>query len=501
MPTAVPKPGGSQSPPEQAAHPTRLPTASSSLRVQLPPSSFLSAFGNNEASSTSQLSRSRPDQRARRSSGGSGTATPAAAGSSSSSSRPAGVPPPPQTSDASLLAQGILEQQRKAKEILTWQEKLMEDRQISREELKKGLTRLSIPYWLQILQERSIYNLCGYPTCRNRLSSSGPATTNPTPRFRISVSRRAIERDTSDEPGGRNNFCSATCHARSEWVRRWVLNPSSSVGDADSASARGRDPVLADPVAEQMRRIGQEQALQGGKWEALMSRREDQWSEIELLEDLEDQGELDGWEGFGSTSGATQPGALSKEEDKMHKSTPPTPTTAANTSTAAPKNTAASRLGPLTISERDPSSSASTSAASHPPASKDTPLPRRFHGSTSRARLSASAQAAATDEDLDSFFDLGSSAALKRSIQDVSSRLNATRLDSLPVATAGGGTGGVDGEEEGVDEEEEEEGEAVSGEEDEGMDEETRRARKDERRMLKEALQLRDEMRERGELD
>jgi hypothetical protein len=55
------------------------------------------------------------------------------------------VPPPPQTSDASLLAQGILEQQRKAKEILAWQEKLMEDRHISREELKRGVSGSRIP--------------------------------------------------------------------------------------------------------------------------------------------------------------------------------------------------------------------------------------------------------------------------------------------------------------------------------------------------------------------
>lgn len=354
------------------------------------------------------------------------------------------------------------------------------------------LTRLSIPYWLQILQERSIYNLCGYPTCRHRLSSSGPSTTNPTPRFRISVSRRAIERDTSDEPGGRNNFCSATCHARSEWVRRWVLNPSSSVGDADSASARGRDPVLADPVAEQMRRIGQEQALQGGKWEALMSRREDQWSEIELLEDLEDHGDLDGWEGFGNTDGATQPEPLAKDGHTADKSTPPTPPAATPTSTAAPQKSSASRLGPLTISERDSSASASSQST----AMKETPLPRRFHGATSRVRFSATG--AATDEDLDSFFDLGSSASLKRSIQDVSSKLNATRLDALPVA------GGNEDEEDldlHLQDEEDGEGDAVSGEEDEGLDEETRRTRKEERRMLKEALQLRDEMRERGELD
>jgi hypothetical protein len=249
-----------------------------------------------------------------------------------------------------------------------------------------------------------------------------------------------------------------------------------------------------------MRRIGQEQALQGGKWEALMSRREDQWSEIELLEDLEDQGELDGWEGFGSTDGATQTETLVKEGEKKQQSpvdksksvTPPQATTA---STAASQKAPPSRLGPLTISERDPSASVSSSTAT---TTKETPLPRRFHGSTSRARSSAMAgAAAATDEDLDSFFDLGSSAALKRSIQDVSSKLNATRLDSLPVA--GGGNDDEDGLE--LQDEEDEEGDAVSGEEDEGLDEETRRARKEERRMLKEALQLRDDMRERGELD
>lgn len=135
------------------------------------------------------------------------------------------------------------------------------------------------------------------------------------------MSRRTIERDTSDDPGGRNNFCSQTCYARSEWVRRWVLDPFSRSGSSTGSAGAGvgagagrpvtRGNRLEDPIAAQMRQLGGEQALQGGKWEALTNLREDQWAEIELLEDMEEQGDLDAWEGFGASG---QAGASSDAE-------------------------------------------------------------------------------------------------------------------------------------------------------------------------------------------
>lgn len=47
-----------------------------------------------------------------------------------------------------------------------------------------------------------------------------------------------------------------------------------------------------------LRALGTPSALQGGKWEALTRRKEEDWREIELLEDLQERGDLEEWEGF-----------------------------------------------------------------------------------------------------------------------------------------------------------------------------------------------------------
>lgn len=345
MPTALPRKDSAQA--TWSQHPTRMPTAASSLRVQLPPSDFVNAF----ASSSSTTSGARPAQQQQRPSS---SALLPPSRTQQQQGQPLVPPPPPQSSDASILAQGILEQRRKGQEILAWQERLMEDRPISREELKRGLTRISIPYWLQVLQERSIYGLCGYPRCRNRLeaSASSASSSSRPGQYRISVSRRAIERDTSNEPGGRNNFCSPKCHGRAEWVRRWVLNPAAS----STSSHRGAS-LVEDPAAARMRRIGEEQALLGGKWEAMTNRREDQWNEIELLEDMEDNGDLDDWEGF---EGASSSNDASRDHQATSSREEPS-STSTDHPTAEPPGTPASTSRPptslletLTISERTP---------------------------------------------------------------------------------------------------------------------------------------------------
>lgn len=149
MPAAVPSRSGGPSsgrPPATNAprtHPTRMPAATSSLRVQLPPGEFLDSFGS-FGSNAEPRNRSQalvPAAAAQASDD-----TPAAV--AARDARPPNVPPPPQVSDATLLAQGILEQQRKAREILAWQQRLMEDRRISREELKRGVSRRKWMVWV-----------------------------------------------------------------------------------------------------------------------------------------------------------------------------------------------------------------------------------------------------------------------------------------------------------------------------------------------------------------
>ncbi|KDN44511.1 hypothetical protein K437DRAFT_137715 [Tilletiaria anomala UBC 951] len=100
------------------------------------------------------------------------------------------------------------------------------------------------------------------------------------PRYRISLRERSIKRNTDDDPGGRNAFCSDECWKRAEWVRRWVLSDdlaaSTSKGKAkerDANSFRGEDRTV----------------LESGRFEKRWT--EEQWHEIELLEDM-DVGQL-----------------------------------------------------------------------------------------------------------------------------------------------------------------------------------------------------------------
>ncbi|CAO1622147.1 unnamed protein product [Sympodiomycopsis kandeliae] len=317
MPTATPGPS--------AKHPTRMGAAPSSLRVQLPAGAFIDSFStssntNNNRTSTRSVSQSQSQSQSRRpvnythnNDDGNASAGPSSQRASSNTG------PPIQTSDATLLVQGIQQRQEKAKEIMVIQNILIEDRDISHEELKRCLTKLAVPHWLQINQERSLYQLCGYPLCRKRLPSERSRTAG---RFTISVSRRAIEPDTSNDPGGKNNFCSIRCYSRSEWVKRWVLEPSVDT----SQSSNNTLPL--------------DQAVRGGMWEALTHRSEDQWDEIELLEDLEEKGQLDQWEGYGHVE--------EEPEQTTTKSTVIHPLPSSSATTEPPS----SLLSSLTISER-----------------------------------------------------------------------------------------------------------------------------------------------------
>ncbi len=71
-------------------------------------------------------------------------------------------------------------------------------------------------------------------------------------------------------------FCAKGCYARSEWVLRWVLSDQ----EVEAGEGKGKGGVL------------------GGKWEKLTSQRD--WSEIELLEDIEREAGVEFGEDAGS---------------------------------------------------------------------------------------------------------------------------------------------------------------------------------------------------------
>lgn len=340
-------------------------------------------------------------------------------------------------------------------------------------------------------------------------------------RYRISVSRGVIERDTRDDAGGRNGFCSDVCHARSEWVRRWVLG-NLAEGD-EEAQYGGEGGILAG-------RSSSSQLLQGGKWEALTRRKEEDWEEIELLEDMQDRGELDGWVGFDESNEASTP----KEQDRPTQQldqldkrsvqgatvSPPArtaglvpanePITRSVPAVAPPNiDDPASRLADLTISERTPGSRTSNL---HQAANGDTPVPRRIFVPRSQARGSAGdhlfddilgggqarprpaprgdeAAYAEEEDEKEVVQSANGAAGLRRSVQQGADRVQAGSGGLYPPRDVNAGDD---------DDDEVDDGEGLQawgGRLDAG----TRAAREVESDMLNEAMRVRQEMMDQGE--
>ena len=133
-----------------------------------------------------------------------------------------------------------------------------------------------------MLHERHLAGSCGFPTCPNKpalpeISQRKSALPIDAPRYRISFATRSLVRDTSDDPGGRNAFCSNNWWRQAEWVRRWVLS--------DDLKGKGR-------------------SSDSGRFERKWT--EDQWHEIELFSDVDPQGALDGKEGGQASQAAAQ---------------------------------------------------------------------------------------------------------------------------------------------------------------------------------------------------
>ncbi|MCO5590175.1 hypothetical protein L7F22_044144 [Adiantum nelumboides] len=197
-----------------------------------------------------------------------------------------------QMSDVKLLAESFQERRQKEAKVFMWQHMLIASgSQLEKSMLKRALTQLSLPAWLQILQERHLAYKCAYPTCDKKpkkphLSQSNSALPLDAPRYRISLSRRTMERDERDDAGGQNSFCSNACWRRGEWVSRWVLNNGESTRKVQKDVS---DEMFGSGIKDH-HGLGNE-VEEGGKWERLMD--EEHWTEIELLEDLEEKGEVD----------------------------------------------------------------------------------------------------------------------------------------------------------------------------------------------------------------
>lgn len=202
------------------------------------------------------------------------------------------------------------------------------------------LTYLSRSSWIQVLQERHLSNKCGYPLCSNsprvppRGFNSTPSTSIPThtsnsspstssdpskpltpyaqaklaaskalpasaPRYRVSLKNRSITLDDSESSTGPNSFCSDICHRGAEWVKRWVLKGSTQDSGDESEEEEGRKihvgsakrRITGNELFKKNRKREIKEARQnGGRWERRME--EDKWAEIELLEDLEEKGQV-----------------------------------------------------------------------------------------------------------------------------------------------------------------------------------------------------------------
>ncbi|UZJ52270.1 hypothetical protein CBS101457_001590 [Exobasidium rhododendri] len=202
-----------------------------------------------------------------------------------------------QASDLQLLATSIQQRREREERVFTWQQRLIDaDEELSQDDLKRALTQLSLSSWLQVLQERHLDNRCAYPTCSRRpikahISARDTILPLDAPRYRISLATRTIQRDERDDPGGENGYCTKACWRRGEWVSRWVLEGSSaSRMDQEKRALVGDQREFGSVRQDSSNGLGN-QVDEGGRWERLIE--EDLWQKIELLEDLEESGEVD----------------------------------------------------------------------------------------------------------------------------------------------------------------------------------------------------------------
>ncbi|EPQ27513.1 uncharacterized protein PFL1_05051 [Pseudozyma flocculosa PF-1] len=503
---------------QQPGHPTRLPGSVSSLKVQLSASELLRQQQQRQphpapsspSPSSSSYSFTTPQQLRNQQRAG-----------HLASTLTASIQP----TDVQLLATSILGNQQRQRLTLEWSEKLINlpasfhpahtgaGRGVSRETLKRALTFLSPSSWLNVLDERYLAGSCPYPSCDNAApaataasakgssrvgsssssSSSNTASARPA-QYRISLKSRTVSRNTAEDPGDRQTFCSQRCWKRSQWVRQWVL--------------KDRGEIAAGP---DLNAAGNATGDQGGRFERLMD--QDAWREIELLEDLEESGEMQRLlarpeeavpqqqeqQGKGPLQDRAQAGVVvappPKSSDAMCPATAP----------AAPSD--------ARKAAKDQSQSSQTPKTTKKPASKvdyDTDLPSfigaRFHGQPATTdtakrrptlgRTSRDDQNGKIDEGHDDDDDDDEDADLVLGLTSSSRNMGTKRGVQAILATSSRAVDADAGAEhdDGGDDDDE-------GDDEAEVDPEVLQERRQTQRMLDEALQVRRQQRELGLLD
>lgn len=288
---------------------------------------------------------------------------------------------PIQPTDIQLLTTSILSNQQRQRVVLSHQERLIHSNP-SLSSLKQSLLFLSSSSWGQVLEERKLAGKCAYPPCTNSSPSSGRG------KFRINLRNKSVKARAEVDLAEANAwddvkdvFCGKGCYARSEWVLRWVLSDQ----EGETGEVKGKGGVL------------------GGKWEKLTSQRD--WSEIELLEDIEREAGVE----FGDDAGSVLEGAVDSSQDDDRKAA-----VKGDSRDEAGKAVAgvSNLLGDLTIVER--SKGSSSTIPSTTPYTVDVPntLGTRFTSlpttnTNPKASSTTPVTADANDNDDDDEMDMG----------------------------------------------------------------------------------------------
>ncbi|OWZ33188.1 hypothetical protein C351_05419 [Cryptococcus neoformans c8] len=117
---------------------------------------------------------------------------------------------PPGGEDAEALKRAAIRKAQLQRRVERWMDKLMEET-VDRATFKKTVPHFTPPQYLEITHERHLNSLCSYPVCPNppyRPYSSSR-------RFVISTRARTIKPKEGNEEEG---YCSKKCKAKSGWI-------------------------------------------------------------------------------------------------------------------------------------------------------------------------------------------------------------------------------------------------------------------------------------------
>jgi len=104
------------------------------------------------------------------------------------------------------------------------------------------------------------------------------------------LSKRTIKRDERDDAGGEHGYCTKACWRRGEWISRWVLEGNVANRHENEKQSVKANREFGSAIDDKSNGVGS-QVDEGGRWERFID--EDHWQKVELLEDLEDDGQVD----------------------------------------------------------------------------------------------------------------------------------------------------------------------------------------------------------------